>query len=74
MATLNDLAGGRGGDPSLAASSGQTQCMSRLVDSYRQVGPPDPSLTPAGAFEELCGSCPGYAIEDEALMNLANWK
>ena len=67
VAALNEIYGstsdssriGRSSD--LGLSEGQRACMSHVTSAYALVGAPPFEVTPAGAFEELCGTAAGYS-------------
>ena len=64
VACINDLAGVGMHSGTTSSSRAQLQCLDRIADTYRRVGLPEPGMTAAGAFTALCGSRPGYAVED----------
>ena len=65
MAAVNEIYGHGGpplGDCSASASAAQLSCIQHFAEQYRRVGkPPADVPSAAGAFEELCGSRPGYS-------------
>jgi len=41
-------------------NAAQEACLTRLKERFSEVGCPPPDLSPAGAFQELCGTVAGY--------------
>ena len=67
IGAVNDLYG-RGPAPppdsEVGVSTAQSECLEQFIAAYRKMGvPPEDCNDAAGAFEELCGSRPGYLAD-----------
>ena len=68
--TLNDLTGCSSQEPSLVPVNGaQEEAVTFLKESFLQIPNPDPSITPAGAFEALCGKMTPYGEQSGTIVN-----
>ena len=71
MRALNEIHGRESIAPKLS-SMGQRMALNSLCGAYQDLGPP-PDRSAAAAFRELCGSHPGYVVED-AMAGKASFK
>ena len=64
VTSLNDVGGFGSYDAVSGGSGAQRQCLSVLCEAFRRLPPPPADLDAAGALRALCGSAPGYVVEE----------